>query len=133
MPRSYYLQLPEELVPQALFVQEVRSRRVSATFESMSGHVYRIQANDNVDIKLYSLNSSIGRVAEDLTALVDEALRMRSDLSSIAFHMGLAAEVPTDSNDKTWAELGAAIHNRIHDAIGVATCVAGSSPTSKGN
>jgi len=133
MPRAYYLQLPEEIVPQALFDQEVHSRRVSVTFESASGHVYRIQANDNSSIKLYSLNSSVGRVAEDLTALVNEVMRMRSDLASVALHMGLAAEVPTASNDKTWAELGTAIHNRIHDDIGLSTCVAGSAPTSKGN
>ena len=133
MPRSYYLQLPEELVPQALFDQEVHSRRVSVVFESASGHTYRILATDNVNIQLYSLNSSIGRVAEDLTALVEETLRMRSDMTGIAFHMGLASEVPNATNGKTWAELGTTIHNRIHDAIGLATCVAGSVPTAKGN
>ena len=93
MPRAYYLQLPEEIVPQVLFDQEVHSRRVSVTFESASGHVYRIQANDNVEIKLYSLNSSIGQVAEDLTALVNEALSMRSDLASVAVHMGLRQDM----------------------------------------
>jgi hypothetical protein len=35
--RMYYLQLPEEVVPQALFEQEVRSRRVNIVFESTSG------------------------------------------------------------------------------------------------
>lgn len=134
MARSYYLQLPEKLVPQALFEQEVHSRRVNIVFESSSGHNYRIQATDDPDVRLYSLNSSIGRVAEDLTALVDECMRTRSDLTGIAFHMGLGSEVPTADNGKSWAALGEAIHNRIHDAIGLKTCVAGTSPTSpKGN
>jgi hypothetical protein len=133
MPRSYYLQLPEELVPQALFDQEVHSRRVNVVFESVSGHTYRILATDNANIKLYSLNFSIGRVAEDLTALVEETLRMRGEMTGIAFHVGLSSEVPTATNGKTWADLGTAIHNRIHDAIGQAARVAGSSPTAKGN
>ena len=133
MSRSYYLQLPEDVVPQALFDQEVHSRRVNVVFESVSGHTYRILATDNADIKLYSLNSSIGNVAEDLTALVNETLRMRAEMSSIAFHMGLSSEVPTATNGKSWPELGTAIHNRIHDAIGLATCMAGSAPTAKGN
>jgi hypothetical protein len=134
MSRSYYLQLPEDLVPQVLFEQEVRSRRVSVVFESSSGHAYRITANDNPDIKLYSLNSSIGKVASDLAALVDEVMRVRAEMTGIAAHMGLMDEVPSEANGKSWIDLGSAMHQRIHDVIGLTTCVAGSGPSvKKGN
>ena len=133
MARSYYLQLPEQLVPQALFEQEVHSRRVNVTFESASGHSYRILANDNKDVKLYSLNESIGEVAADLDALVKETQLIRAELTAVAGHLGLASEVPTLVNHKAWAALATAIHIRIHEAAGVSVCVAGTNSTSKGN
>jgi hypothetical protein len=133
MARAYYLQLPEELVPQALFEQEVRARRVKVAFESTSGHVYRIEVTDHPDVRLYSLNTSLGQVASDLTALVGECLRVRAELTGIAVHMGLVLEVPTAENGKQWADLGVAIHDRIHEAIGVKACVAGVEPALKGN
>jgi hypothetical protein len=132
MARSYYLQLPEHLIPQALFSQEVHTRRVSVIFESVSGHTYRVLANDNENIKLYSLNASIGVVADDLEALVKETMSIRAELTGIALHIGAALEVPTAENGKAWASLATAIHDRIHDAIGVTVDVAGSVP-SKGN
>lgn len=133
MARVYYLQLPEGIVPQALFEQNVRSRRVMISFESESGHAYRIMATDDPTVRLYSLNTSIGQVAGDLTALVDECLRVRGELTGIACHLGLVGEVPTSVNEKKWSDLGEAIHNKIHDAIGLKTCVAGTAPSSKEN
>lgn len=129
--RAYYLQLPEEIVPQVLFDQTVKARRVNVVFESESGHAYRIQATDDERVKLYSLNTTIGQAASDLTALVDECMRVRAELTGVAMHMGLFAEIPTATNDKTWISLGEAIHNRIHEAIGLKACSTGAAPTGK--
>jgi hypothetical protein len=134
MARAYYLQLPEDLVSEALFEQEVRSRRVSIAFESKSGHVYRIQATDHPEVRLYSLNTSLGPVASDLTTLVDECLLVRAELTGVAAHMGLLSEVPTVTNGKSWPDLGKAIHTRIHEAMSMSACVAGGEPVpTKGN
>jgi len=131
--RMYYLQLPEEVVPQALFEQMVRARRVNIVFESETGHNYRIQAIDDPSVKLYSLNLSLGQISEDLSTLVAECLKTRAELTGLAAHVGLLAEVPTATNGKKWADLGEVIHARIHEAIGLGAQVAGTTSNTKEN
>ena len=115
--RMYYLQLPEEAVPQALFEQVVRARRTEVVFESETGHNYRIRVVDDPNVRLYSLNLSLDQMSVDLTSLVAECLRTRAELTGLASHVGLVLEVPTVTNGKSWADLGAAIHDRIHQAM----------------
>ena len=131
--RSYYLQLPEELVPQALFDQPVRSRRVNITFESESGHNYRIQVVDDPRVKLINLDRSIGQVADDLEDMIAECLSVRAQLGATALHMGLELEIPSKINGKTWGELADKIHHRLHEIFNAVTCSSETSDTTKGN
>jgi hypothetical protein len=112
--RTYYLQLPGSSVPEVLFDLVVRSRRVSATFESEEGHAYRIVTNDDPAVRLVCLNQSLEDTGKHLEELIVECRGVRSEIASMALHLGLADEIPTAGNGRTWPQLAQRLHNHLH-------------------
>ena len=112
--KTYYLQLPGESVPEVLFDLVVRSRRVSATFESEEGHEYRIVVNDDSTVRLICLNQSLEVTGEHLSELIAECRGVRSEIASMAAHLGLADEIPAAGNGKTWPQLAQRLHGHLH-------------------
>jgi len=112
--KTYYLQLPAESVPEVLFDLVVTARRVSATFESDKGHSYRIVVNDDPRVKLICLNQSLEDTEKHLTELIVECLGVRSEIASMALHLGLVDELPNEVNGKTWPQLAQTLHQRMH-------------------
>ena len=130
--KTYYLQLPGESVPEVLFDLVVRSRRVSATFESEEGHSYRIVVNDNPTVRLVCLNQSIEDTGEHLAELVVECRGVRSEIASMATHLGLADEIPAAGNGKTWPQLASRLHGHLHGIDDPVVRVAGGGKGSPG-
>ena len=112
--KTYYLQLPGESVPEVLFDLVVRSRRVSATFESEEGHEYRIVVNDDSTVRLICLNQSLEATGEHLAELIAECRGVRSEIASMAAHLGLADEIPSAGNGKTWPQLAQRLYHNLH-------------------
>ena len=114
LPKQYYLQLPASAVPDVLFEMTVHARRVSVVFESESGHVYRVAANDDPAVRLCCLNRSLEEISAQFNDLISECLSVRGEIAEIARCLGLEEEIPTAANRNSWAKLAMGIHNQLH-------------------
>ena len=130
-PKTYYLQLPAESVPEVLFEMKVHSKRVSATFESDTGHSYRIVVNEDPQVKIFCLNQPLDELSAHMEELVTECRGVRSEIASIALHIGLIDEIPTMTNGKTWPQLAQRLHNHLHGLDEPSVRVAGGETPSK--
>lgn len=127
----YYLRIPDHLIPLALYDRPVRSGHVSITFEDNQGCKFPIRTRNNPGVVMYNTNQSLEEMLRNTNTLMDECKQLRASIASIADHVGLAAEVPSEDNFTSWHELSKVVHERVCRVICTGSLKGGAS--AKGN
>lgn len=114
----YYLALPADVVPGALFDLKAKAVRVSVVFQTAEGHIYRIAADAREEVKLASMDVPIEDLKVHVADLVAECRGVRSEIVPMAIHLGMADDIPVPGNSKTWSSLVKKIHDGMHGLPG---------------